>query len=108
MLTYLLLYSSVSQPEFRDMSQGVLREIVIEKKINIVFFKFARRAMLPLAMMDSDRATPLAISLEVFQPPFGSAHRTLFIWLSPFSVFEAREERPLIIGERCIARRGGR
>jgi hypothetical protein len=64
--------------------------------------------MLPLAMMDSDRAVPLAISLEVFQPPLVVRSRTLFIWLSPFSVFEEREERPLIIGERFIARRGGR
>jgi hypothetical protein len=71
------------------MSLGVPREIVIEKNKHW-FLNFARRAMLALAVMDSDRAAWLAISLEVFQPRMAVRSRALFIWLSPFSVFDAR------------------
>jgi hypothetical protein len=79
--------------EFNRLSQGystgVPREIMIEKKINS-FLNFARRSMLALSVMDSDRAARLAISLEVFQPRMAVRSRTMFIWLSSFSVFAAR------------------
>jgi hypothetical protein len=45
--------------------------------------------MLALAVMDRDRAARLAISLEVFQTRMAVRSRTVFIWLSPFSGFDA-------------------
>jgi hypothetical protein len=81
--------------EFNRLSQGystgVPREIMIGKNEihKYRFLNFARRSMLALSVMDSDRAARSAISLEVFQPRMAVRSRTVFIWLSSFSVFDA-------------------
>jgi hypothetical protein len=71
------------------------------EKINIFFGIHAPHD----ASARSDRAAPLAISLAVFHTGMAVRSRKMFNWLSPFSVFDTREGRRLIIGERYI---GGR
>lgn len=50
--------------------------------------KFLGQAMLVFALIDSDRTVPLAITLEVFQPPMA---KMMFICLILFPTFDIRD-----------------